>query len=247
MKELAGKTAIITGAAQGIGKAAAEYLAAQGACVFISDIQKDEVEKACGEIRSLGYEVQAMQADVSSVDSVEEMVNAVIKERSSIDILVNNAGIFRNKPIHELTLEEWDKVIRINLTGTHLCSQAVIKHMIQNRSGKIVNLSSMAAQTGGLRAGADYTASKGGVAALTKSYARYGAEYNINVNAVAPGFILTAMTDSWIYGKGVGDSIPIKRLGTPVDVAKVIYFLCSPLSDYVTGQMISINGGVIML
>ena len=246
MKDLAGKTALVTGAAQGIGKAIAEYLSLQGAYVFIADIRIEEAEKACNEIRKLGCEAQAVQADVSSVDSVEKMVGAVLKERQSIDILVNNAGVFSDKPIHELTIEDWDRVIKINLTGTHICSQAVIKHMIARRSGKIVNLSSMSMQTGGLKAGANYTASKGGVAALTKAYARYAAEYNVTVNAVAPGFILTAMTDSWASAEDAGDSVPMKRIGMPADVAKVVYFLSSPLSDYVTGQTININGGIIM-
>ena len=246
MKDLAGKTALVTGAARGIGKAIAEYLSLQGAYVFIADIQKEEAEKTCEEIRRQGGEAQAVKADVSSVASVEEMIAAVLKERQFIDILVNNAGIFNNKPIHELTMEEWDRVIKINLTGTHICSQAVIKHMIPRRTGKIVNLCSMSMQTGGITAGADYTASKGGVAALTKAYARYGAEHNINVNAVAPGFILSAMTESWAAREGAGDVVPMKRIGLPLDVAKVVYFLSSPLSDYVTGQLISINGGIIM-
>ena len=251
MKDLNGKTAIVTGAAQGIGRAIAEYLSLQGAFVFIADIQKSEAEKACNDIqvkiKSPSCEVQAVQVDVSSVKSVEEMVGLVIKERNAIDILVNNAGVFSNMPIHEISIEEWDRVIKINLTGTHICSQAVIKHMIPRRSGKIVNLCSMSIQTGGLKAGANYTASKGGVAALTKAYARYGAEHNITVNAVAPGFILTAMTESWASGEGAADSIPMKRVGMPLDVAKVVYFLSSPLSDYVTGQTISINGGIVMV
>ena len=245
MKDLEGKTALVTGAAKGIGKAIAEYLALQGAYVFVTDIQLKEAEAACEEIRSQGGKAQALQADVSSVESVEAMVNAIIKERQSIDILVNNAGIFSNTPIHEMKIEEWERVIKVNLTGTHICSQAVIKHMIPQKSGKIVNLSSMSIQTGGLRSGASYTASKGGIAALTKSYARYAGEHNITVNAVAPGIILTAMTEPWISTIDP-ESIPLKRVGTPLDVAKVVYFLSSPLSDYITGQTISINGGMIL-
>ena len=207
MKDLSGKTAIITGGAQGIGKATAEYLSLHGAYVFLADVKKKEAEEACEEIRGRGCEVKAIQVDVSSVDSVEKMVSTVLNERHSIDILVNNAGIFSNTLIHEMTIEEWERIIKINLTGTHICSQAVIKHMIPHRSGKIVNLSSLAAQTGGSgwragvdygksksRAGVDYAVSKGGVATMTKSYAMYGAQYNINVNAVAPGHILTEMT-----------------------------------------------------
>ena len=244
MKDLAGKIALITGAAQGIGKAIAEYLSLQGAYVFIADIKKQEAEKTCEEIRKLGGEAEAVEADVSSVDSVEKMVNTVLNKKHSIDILVNNAGIFNGKPIHEITIEEWERVIKVNLTGTHICSQAVIKHMIAQRSGKIVNLASMSMQTGGLKAGVNYTASKGGVAALTKAYSKYGAEYNICVNAVAPGLILSEMTESWISSEA--DKVPLKRVGMPIDVAKVVYFLSSPLSDYVTGQTININGGIIM-
>ena len=246
MKDLEGKTTIVTGAAHGIGKAIAKYLSLQGAHVFVADIQIKEAEKTCEEIRRLGCEVKAIHVDVSSVSSVEKMVDTILKEKLSIDILVNNAGVFSNKPIHELTMEEWESVIKINLTGTHICSQAVIKHMIQRCYGKIVNLCSMSMQTGGLKAGVCYTASKGGVAALTKAYARYGAEYNITVNAVAPGFILTAMTESWASDKEAANTIPMKRVGMPVDVAKVVYFLSSSLSDYITGQTININGGIIM-
>jgi len=246
MNDLEGKTALVTGAAQGIGKAIAEYLALHGAYVYVADINKDDAEKTCEEIRGQGGKAQALQADVSSVDSVEKMVGTIISEKHSIDILVNNAGIFSDTPINEMKIDEWERVIRVNLTGTHICSQAVIKHMIPRRSGKIVNLSSMSIQTGGLKSGANYTASKGGIAALTKSYARYAAEHNITVNAVAPGFIRTAMTEHWTGRPDAGDPIPMKRVGTALDVAKVVYFLASPLSDYVTGQTININGGMIL-
>jgi 3-oxoacyl-[acyl-carrier protein] reductase len=247
MKDLLGKTALVTGAAQGIGQAIAEYLALQGAFVFVADIRDADAVKASDAINKQGCQSRAVKVDVSSVDSVETTVGGIIKEKGSIDILVNNAGVFSNKPVHELSIEEWDRVIRVNLRGTHICSQTVIKYMINRRSGKIINLCSMSAQTGGLKAGVDYTASKGGVAALTKAYARYGAEYNINVNAVAPGFILTEITEEWATKEGAADNIPLKRIGLPLDVAKVVYFLSSSLSDYVTGQTININGGMIMI
>jgi len=244
--DLKGRIAIVTGGSRGIGKAICDYLASFGATIYVADIDSAAAGATAREITSRGFVAKAIEADISKKDSVQNLADTVEGNEGRIDILVNNAGLFSNKPIHELTIEEWDRLMSVNLRGTHMCSQAVIAKMIPRRSGKIVNMGSMSAQTGGLKAGVDYSVSKGGVHTLTKSYARYAAQYNITVNAVAPGFILTDMTRSWASKPGAGDDVPMKRIGDPLDVAKVVFFLASPLSDYVTGQVISVNGGIIM-
>lgn len=163
MKELTGKVAIVTGSARGIGRAIAEYFVFQGAFVYIADVMEDEAIETAKAVNKNKEFSKAWKLDVTSIDSVSEMVRGIIQEKGKIDILVNNAGVFSNTPIQEMKIEDWDRVLDINLRGTHLCSQAVIKEMVLKRSGKITNLSSMSSQTGGLKAGADYTASKGGV------------------------------------------------------------------------------------
>ncbi len=241
------KVAIVTGASRGIGRAIAKKLASEGAFIYISDIDEQGAKNAAEEIRKHGYNAEGIFVDISKQESIELLINHVIEGSGKIDILVNNAGIFgKNKPIDQIAIEEFDAVLSVNLRGTHLCSQAVIKEMIPRKSGKIVNIGSMSAQTGGLKAGVDYTSSKGGIHALTKAYARYGARFGITVNAVAPGFIFTDMTRSWAEKKDSGKDIPIGRLGKPEEVANVVFFLASPLSDYVTGQVVNVNGGIVM-
>jgi NAD(P)-dependent dehydrogenase (short-subunit alcohol dehydrogenase family) len=176
-------------------------------------------------------------------DSIQAMINTVVEKYGTIDILVNNAGILDATPIPEMSVENWDKVIDIDLRGTHLCSQLCLPHMMKNNYGKIINIASQAGQLGGFLAGVNYTAAKGGVIALTKAYARYCAQYNITVNCVSPGFIATEMTQS---RNDNADTVPLKRLGTALDVAKSIYFLASGLSDYITGSSIDVNGGYLM-
>lgn len=244
---LEGKIAIVTGASRGIGKAIAEKLASEGAYVYLADIDVEGAVKAAESIRESGYRAEGLIVDISKKGSIESMVNRVISQSNKIDILVNNAGVFgKNKPIDQISIEEWDTVLSVNLRGTHICSQTVVKEMVERKCGKIINIGSMSAQTGGLKAGVDYTASKGGIHALTKAYARYGARFGITVNTVVPGFILTDMTRSWAENGDLGKDIPVGRVGTVQDVANVAFFLASSLSDYVTGQVVNVNGGIVM-
>ncbi|HOC45974.1 MAG TPA: SDR family NAD(P)-dependent oxidoreductase [Syntrophorhabdaceae bacterium] len=244
---LEGKVAIVTGAARGIGKAIAEKLASEGAFVYLADVNVNGVRENANVIQASGWKAEGLAVDITKSESIIAMVDHVIEASGKIDILVNNAGIFgKNKPIDQISIEEWDTVIAVNLRGTHMCSQAVVKKMTERRYGKIVNIGSMSAQTGGLKAGVDYTASKGGIMALTKAYARYGARLGITANTVVPGFILTDMTRSWAEKDGAGNDIPMGRIGTVQDVANVVFFLASPLSDYVTGQVVNVNGGMVM-
>lgn len=240
--DLKDQIALITGAARGIGKASALLLAEHGAYVVIADLNEPSAQETAREIQKAGYSAEGVRLDVADPESVKTVVADLIARHERIDILVNNAGIVNFKRANESTLEEWDRVLNINLRGVHLCSQMVIEHMLARKRGKIVNIASLGGQVGGLKVGPDYTASKAGVVGLAKSYARYGAPHNINVNAVAPGFIATDMTTG-MYNP---DDVPMKRIGTAEDVAKAVYFLASPLSDYITGSTIDVNGGLLM-
>jgi 3-oxoacyl-[acyl-carrier protein] reductase len=239
---ISGKIAIVTGAARGIGAAIAEYLSSEGASLVIADINGHAAELMADKLKSFGKKAIAIQVDVSKEDSVLSMVNKTVEEFGQIDILVNNAGVLNSDPVPELKLADWDRVLDINLKGTFLCSKAVIEIMIKNRKGKIINISSLAGQVGGLKASPAYAASKAGIICLTKSFARYGAKYGINVNTVCPGFIETDMTK----GRDDPNSVPLGRLGTCEDVAKAVYFLASHLSDYITGTTIDVNGGLLL-
>ncbi len=240
---LAGRIAVITGAAQGIGYATARLLGDYGCTVVIADVNLEKAKKASTELQEAGIDAAALEVDVIDKGSVNQMVAEVINRYRKIDILINNAGIVDSTAIPDLSLEAWDKVIDIDLRGTHLCSQAVLPYMKEQQYGRIVNLASQAGQLGGWKAGVNYSAAKGGVLALTKAYARHCAEWQITVNAVAPGFIETEMT----AGRGDNaEDVPLKRLGSALDVAKAIYFLASDLADYITGFTVDVNGGYFM-
>ena len=246
-KRLEGKVALVTGGARGIGKAICERLANEGAKLAIVDIMLDVAEETAGEFKAKGVEAAAFAADVSKLDSANETVEAVIKEFGKIDILVNNAGITRDTLIMRMTEQDWDMVIAVNLKGTFNFTKAVCRPMMKARSGKIVNVASVVGRMG--NAGqANYSASKAGVIGLTKTTAKELATRNIQVNAVAPGYIQTEMTGklSDAATESFMTVIPMKRGGTPEDVANVVYFLCSDDSSYVTGQVINIDGGMLM-
>jgi len=245
--KLAGKVALVTGSGQGIGKEIALTLAQAGADIVIVDVNLEQAEKTAQEIISLGRKSVAMKVDISQSAPVEEMVNKILDNFGKIDILVNNAGITRDNLLLRMKEEEWDAVIRINLKGTFNCLKAVTRPMMKARSGKIVNVASIIGIAG--NAGqANYAASKAGVIALTKSAAKELASRGINVNAVAPGFIQTAMTD--VLPEAVKSEmlkrIPLAKLGVPLDVAKAVAFLAGPDSDYITGQTIVVDGGMVM-
>ena len=241
--DLSGKVAIITGAAQGIGFATAQLFCDCGCTAVIADLNLEKAEAAAAELNAAGGSAIALLVNVIDPASIQALVERVVARFGRIDILVNNAGIVDSTPIPELSLEGWDKVIDIDLRGTHLCSQAVLPQMKQQNSGRIINLASQAGQLGGWKAGVNYSSAKGGVLAMTKAYARHCAPWQITVNAVAPGFITTEMT----AGRGdSADEVPLRRLGTALDVAKAIYFLACDLSDYITGFTVDVNGGYFM-
>jgi 3-oxoacyl-[acyl-carrier protein] reductase len=247
MEGLKGKVAIVTGGGKGIGKAIVRELAFRGCRIVIPDIDIESAKRVAGEIEKNGGEAVAFKTDVSSSAEVEEMIGKVVEKYSRIDILVNNAGITRDNLLMRMNEEEWDIVLKINLKSAFLCTKHVIRHMMKQRSGKIVNISSVVGVMG--NAGqVNYASSKAGLIGLTKSTAKEVASRNVQVNAVAPGYIETEMTVHLPeeIKKGFLANIPSKRPGSPEDVARVVSFLVSPDSDYVTGQVIHVDGGLLM-
>jgi len=246
---LSGKIALITGSARGIGKAIALELANHGAKIVINDIlSKNEIDKTLEEVRKSSNQTIGIRADITIFDEVESMVKEIINKFGKIDILVNNAGIIRDSLLIRMKEEDWDAVININLKGTFNCSKTVAKYMMRQKSGgKIVNISSVIGLVGNIGQ-ANYAASKAGIIGFTKSTAKELALRNINVNAIAPGFIETDMTKKLPekVRQDLQQQIPLKRLGTVEDVAKTVYFLVSDAANYITGQVINIDGGMVM-
>jgi 3-oxoacyl-[acyl-carrier protein] reductase len=245
---LQGKVALVTGASRGIGRAIALELARQGAKVAVnyagSEAKANEVVE---EIKNMGGEAFAIQADVSNAEAVDQMVKAVLERFERIDILVNNAGITRDNLLMRMKEEEWDDVININLKGVFNCTKAVTRPMMKQRYGRIVNIASIVGVSGN-PGQANYVAAKAGVIGLTKTAARELASRNITVNAVAPGFITTDMTDrlSEELKAEMLKQIPLARFGEPEDVAKVVSFLVSDAASYMTGQTLHVDGGMVM-
>ncbi len=241
------KVAVVTGAAQGIGKAIATKLAQDGANVVVSDINLELAQKTAAELQNLGVEAIAVKGDVSKSDDVAALMNTTVEKFGTIDYLVNNAGITRDNLAVRMSEAEWDMVININLKGVFLCSQQAAKIMMKKRSGSIVNIASVSGILG--TAGqANYASSKAGVIALTKTFARELGPRNITVNAIAPGFIVTEMTDK-LPDKVKEEylkQIPLKRGGTPEDVANAVAFLVSPAASYITGTTIIVSGGMVI-
>lgn len=243
--KLKDKVAIVTGAASGIGEATARLFAQEGAKVVVADVSEVGIKRVAKEIMDEGGESLAVKVDVSQRQEVENMVAEAIKQFGQIDILINNAGIFRDAMSWKMSDEQWDLVVKVNLTGTFLCSRSVIPHMRAQNQGKIVNTSSISAL--GNPGQANYSASKAGIIALTKTLALELARGNINVNCVAPGSINTPMTKDMpqdILQKMVEEKVPLRRMGDPRDVAKLHLFLASEDSSYITGQVIFIDGGI---
>lgn len=246
MGQLDGKTALVTGGARGIGQAIAVKLASQGADVALCDLQQDWLTETAGEVTGLGRRAECYAADVSDAQAVQEVVSKVHKDFGKIDILVNNAGITRDGLLPRMSEEDWDAVLNVNLKGTFLFTKAVSRIMMKQRSGAIVNVASIIGLIG--NAGqCNYSASKGGVIALTKSVAKELASRNVRANAVAPGFIKTRMTDQLTEDtqKKMLEAIPMGRFGVPEDVADVVLFLASDASSYVTGQVLKVCGGMV--
>ena len=242
-KPLSGKTAIITGAAQGIGAACVRLLSKNGANVVISDKNLSKCEVLEKKLTDKGFSTLAIELDITDESSVQAMVTEVIEKFGQIDILVNNAGILNTIQLPETPTNTWRNVIDVNLTGTFLCCKSVLEVMASNNYGKIVNIASIAGENGGPIVGPDYAASKAGVISLTKSVARYGAKHGITANAICPGYIISDMTKTLSTDP---NTVPLCRLGIPEDVAKVVFFFVSELSDYVTGTTLEVDGGLLM-
>ncbi|MCK4376032.1 MAG: 3-oxoacyl-[acyl-carrier-protein] reductase [Candidatus Brocadiae bacterium] len=246
MKPLEGKAAIVTGASRGIGRAICLKLAEAGADIAGIDIAADGLEETAVQVREAGVQFLALQADVSQFDQVREAVSKANEAFGHVDVLVNNAGITRDGLLIRMSAEDWDKVLAINLTGAFNGIKAVARTMAKQRSGRIVNIASTVGLTGN-PGQANYSASKAGLIGLTKTAARELASRNVNVNAVAPGFIVTPMTDqlSEEVRQASLAQIPLGRLGQPEDVAGAVLFLAGPDSAYVTGQVIVVDGGMV--
>ncbi len=245
MKNLENKTSIITGGAQGIGLALAEMFAENGSNIAICDINENALKTAKTKLEKIGIKVFVKKADISKAEDCQTFVKDTIENLGDIDVLVNNAGVTRDNLTVRMSEQDWDLVININLKGSFLMSKAVLTHMMKQRKGSVVNISSVVGQMG--NAGqANYSASKSGLIGLTKSLAREFAGRNIRVNAIAPGFVRTAMTDKLkddIKEKLLA-TIPLKRFAEPEDIAKAALFLASEQSSYITGQVLGINGGL---
>jgi len=245
--ELKDQVAIITGAGGGIGAAVALALAEAGAHVVVNDVVAEAAEAVAKQVEERGVRALVDTADITDAEQVQRMVDAVMEEFGRIDILVNNAGITRDSLLVRMDEEKWDVVLAVNLKGAFLCSKTVARPMMKQRSGRIVNMASVAGVAGNVGQ-ANYSASKGGLIAMTKTIAQELAGRNITCNAVAPGFIDTAMTqqlaeearNAWL------EHIPLDRAGTAQDVAQAVLFFASPAAAYITGQVINVDGGLIM-
>lgn len=242
------KVAIITGGGQGIGRAVALVLAKEGANVVIGDIDLQLAKNVADEIESLGGRAQAIKTDVTKREEVSQLVQKTLDDFKKIDILVNNAGISEPMPFEKISNAHFDRIINVNLKGLLLCSQAVGREMIKRKRGRIINIASQIAHRGVPRF-AVYSASKAGVLAITRVLAMEWAKYNINVNAVSPSMTLTAIAErlakeSPDFLKGAGTTRPLRRLNKPEEIASAVLFLASPESDAITGQDITVDGGL---
>ncbi|WP_071190279.1 3-oxoacyl-[acyl-carrier-protein] reductase [Trichormus sp. NMC-1] len=246
MTLLKDKVAIVTGASRGIGRAIALQLASQNAKVVVNYANSSAAaESLVAEITADGGEAIALQADVSQAEQVDALVNSTIDKFNRVDILVNNAGITRDTLLLRMKLEDWQAVIDLNLTGVFLCTKAVSKIMLKQRSGRIINIASVAGQMGN-PGQANYSAAKAGVIGFTKTVAKELASRGITVNAVAPGFITTDMTSD-IKAEGILQYIPLGRFGQPEEIAGMVRFLAAdPAAAYITGQVFNVDGGMVM-
>lgn len=244
---LSGQVAIITGCGGGIGRGIAARLASLGANIVVNDVVEDAAKAVVAEVEALGREAIVSTASVTESDAVAGMVDAAVEKWGRLDILINNAGITRDALMLRMKDEQWDAVLDINLKGAFLCTRAAVRPMMKARYGRIVNIASIVGATG--NAGqANYSASKGGLIALTKTTALEFASRNVTCNAVAPGVVDTAMFRalSEEVQKEWMERVPLSRPGTPEDVADAVSFFCLPMSSYVTGQVLHVNGGLYM-
>jgi 3-oxoacyl-[acyl-carrier protein] reductase len=244
---LSGHVALITGASQGIGRACALRLAKEGASVAVGARNQEKLNELVGEIASAGGHAAAFPVDVSDEEQIKSAIKTAIAQFGKIDILVNNAGVTRDQLVMRMKRADWDSVLQTNLTSAYLCTQQVIGSMLKQRWGRIINISSVFGQMG--QAGqANYAASKAGLIGLTMAIAREVGSRNITCNAIAPGFIETAMTAvlSDEFKQNAVKQIPLGRVGTPEDVAAAVAFFASDDASYITGHVLSVNGGMLM-
>ena len=246
MGTLKGKVAVVTGAGRGIGRAISERFGKDGAKVVLVDMDETTLKEAADSVQKMGGEAATITADVSNASDVQKMVDTATKTFGTIDVLVNNAGIVRDGTLLKMPEENFDKVIAVNLKGVFLCGQACAKIMAEKKTGKIVNISSAAWR--GNFGQTNYSAAKAGVVGMTKTWALELSKHGINVNAIAPGFISTDMTATIppeIRDKMIA-TIPLKRAGEVEDISSLVHFLASDDASYIQGQVIAINGGLLM-
>jgi gluconate 5-dehydrogenase len=247
---LQGKVAIVTGGSRGLGRIMAEGLAEAGANVVLCARKLEACEESAEALRSMGAKCLALRCDVTEPADVQTLVERTVDELGRVDVLVNNAGYAWEAPFEKVTLEQWSRTFAVNATGTFLCSQEAGRRMIEQGSGKIVNILSVAGMASvdpRLADSVPYSASKGAVAALTRDLARKWCLYNVNVNAIAPGYFATKMSQYLIEHRreALMNSIPMGRLGEPDEIKGVVVFLASPAADYITGQILAVDGGVL--
>ena len=248
MIDLSGKVALVTGASRGIGAETAIALARYGADVAVNYVRaKDRADEVCQRIRALGRSAHPVQADVADGGAVNRMVNVVKQTLGPIDILVNNAGHNPNHSIMEMSEEDWDWVLDLNLKSYWLCCQAVLPDMLEQQEGRIINITSISGQRGGLSCDVDYSAAKAGIMGFTRALSRWAAPRGVLVNAVAPGYIETEHLRDVVPPERLAqliDAVPLKRLGTSEEVGEVVAFLAGPGGSYIVGETITMNGGV---
>jgi 3-oxoacyl-[acyl-carrier protein] reductase len=245
---LTGKAVVITGGGGDIGRECAKLFAAAGAKLAISDVKLEAAQAVAAEAERAGASAIALRTDVTDPADVARLFDETVARLGSVDVLVNNAGIFQSKPIDELTADDWDRVMAVNLKGVFLCSQAALRHMKPRRAGAIVSIGSLAGQVGGIHAAANYATSKAGVISLTKSLAKHAGPHGIRVNCVNPGVIDTQMTQPWPaeVRAQLARQTPLGRLGRPDEVARTVVYLASDWSSFVHGAHVDVNGGVHM-
>jgi len=247
MKRLENKIAVITGGAQGIGKATVKRFAEEGATVIIWDVNEAKADSTIAELKSLSGNIEFQKVDVTSLESVTEAAKNIVEKHKKIDILINNAGITRDSSLLKMTAEQWKQVVDVNLTGVFNCTKAVAPVMVENKSGKIVNTSSVVGLYGNFGQ-TNYVATKSGIIGMTKVWARELGRKGINVNAVAPGFIATEMVET-VPEKVIEmlkEKTPLGKLGDPEDIANAYLFLVSDEAKYITGTVLSVDGGLVL-
>lgn len=247
MKRLENKVAVITGGAQGIGKATVKRFAEEGAAIIIWDVNEEKANSTIFELKSLSSKVEFQKVDVTKLDSVAATAAKIAEKHKKIDILINNAGITRDSSLLKMTAEQWKQVVDVNLTGVFNCTKAVAPIMVENKSGKIVNTSSVVGIYGNFGQ-TNYVATKSGIIGMTKVWARELGRKGINVNAVAPGFIATEMVET-VPEKVIEmlkEKTPLGKLGDPEDIANAYLFLVSDEAKYITGTVLSVDGGLVL-